>query len=146
MATSKYTVSPLGYVHGDEIRLSKRCTRALKGIEGFSHLIVLCWLDQAKPPKMQIRPKRSKVQPIGYLATRTPHRQNPISLTVVKLLKRTGNTLRVSGLDVWNATPVIDIKPYTPRDVIARHKIPGWVKLWDRKETDPLRKYSSKSV
>lgn len=65
-------------------------------------------------------------------------------MTVVKLLKRKANVLFVAGLDVWDHTPVIDVKPYTQRDSIANCKIPGWVKVWDDVETDPLRKYATK--
>ncbi len=138
-----FIIHPIGTVHGNEIRMDKKWTCALKGIEGFSHIIVLCWLDRAKIPKMLIRPKGLARQPkIGLLATRTPHRGNPLAMTVVKLLKRRGDILYVDGLDVWEGTPVIDIKPYTKRDAITKYRIPSWVKIWDKMETDPLRKFA----
>ena len=51
-------------------------------------------------------------QPHGVFATRSPHRPNPIGLTVVELLAREGRTLRVRGIDMLDRTPILDIKPY----------------------------------
>ncbi len=141
-----YGIRPIGTVVKNKIILEKKWASALKGIEGFSHIIVICWLDRAKAPKMQIRPKGLTHLPkIGFLATRTRHRANPIAMTVVKLIRRDGRILRVEGLDVWDHTPVIDLKPYTGRESIPKFKIPAWVKLWDKAEPDPLRRYSDKA-
>lgn len=48
----------------------------------------------------------------GVFASRTPYRPNAIGVTLVKLLERKGNKLRVTGLDAIDNTPVLDIKPY----------------------------------
>ena len=59
-------------------------------------------------------------------ATRSPQRPNPIGLTVVELLGRQGNRLRVRGLDMLDGTPILDIKPYltsVPEERIRR----GWL-------------------
>lgn len=48
----------------------------------------------------------------GVFACCSPRRPSPIGLTRVKLLRREGNILTVSGLDAINGTPVLDIKPY----------------------------------
>ena len=133
---------PIGRVQDGVIRVHSRWTRALDGIEGFSHLLVLFWLHKARPPKLRIHPRGDRRIPmLGFLATRTPHRANPIGATVVRLLKRRGNRLWVGGLDAWNGTPVLDIKPYTLKDSIRNPRLPGWVKRLDKAETDPLRKY-----
>ena len=118
--------------------------KALDGIEVFSHVVVLFWLEKARKPDMKIHPKGiQQIPKIGYLATRTPHRANPVGMTIVKLLRRRGNVLRVRGLDAWDGTPILDIKPYTKREAIKNYRVPRWVKLLDRQETDPLRKYAS---
>lgn len=133
---------PIGRVRGGTIRLHKRWTRALAGIGGFSHLIVLSWLREAHKPDLKIHPKGiNQVPKIGYLATRTPHRANPIGVTVVRLSKRRGSILWVEGLDAWDGTPVLDVKPYTKKDSIKKIRFPGWVRRLDRLETDPLRRY-----
>jgi tRNA-Thr(GGU) m(6)t(6)A37 methyltransferase TsaA len=137
------TLHPIGRVEGRTILVRKRWAQALAGIEGFSHLIVLFWLSQAHKPVMKIHPKGIRGIPrIGYLATRTPHRANPIGMTVVRLIRRRANRLWVEGLDAWDATPVLDLKPYTKKDAVRRFRMPAWVKLLDKAEVDPLRKYA----
>ena len=62
------------------------------------------------------------------LATRTQYRPNPIGVTVVRLLERRGNVLKVAGLDTYNGTPVIDIKAYVPdADLAQEARIPDWL-------------------
>jgi tRNA-Thr(GGU) m(6)t(6)A37 methyltransferase TsaA len=134
---------PIGRVEGSAIRIHKRWSRGLEGIEGFSHLIVLFWLHRAGRTQMRIHPKDLKTFPkIGFLATRTPHRPNPIGVTVVKLLRRRGSWLQVEGLDAWEGTPILDVKPYTGRESIRRFRIPTWVRRLDKAEEDPLRRYA----
>ncbi|MBI3996646.1 MAG: tRNA (N6-threonylcarbamoyladenosine(37)-N6)-methyltransferase TrmO [Candidatus Omnitrophica bacterium] len=129
-------------MRGGTIEIHKRWARGLQGIEDFSHIIVLFWLHQARKPELRIHPKGFKELPkLGFLATRTPHRPNPIGVTVVRLLKRRGSRLRVEGLDAWNGTPVFDIKPYTKKDSVKPLRIPSWVHQMDKLETEPLRKY-----
>ena len=144
MSGSKQLVilRPIGSVQGGVIRIHKHWAKGLEGIEDFSHILVLFWLDQARKPELRIHPKGMKGLPkLGFLATRTPHRPNPIGLTVVKLLKRRGSTLWVEDLDAWNDTPILDIKPYTKKEAIKKFRIPAWVHRLDKLETDPLRRY-----
>ena len=64
---------------------------------------------------------------LGVLATRTQLRPNPIGVSIVPLLARKGNELRVRGLDAIDRTPVLDIKPYIPHyDSVAQATIPAW--------------------
>jgi len=135
---------PIGIVRGGRIQVLGRWAAALEGIAGFSHLIVVFWLHQARRPELRIHPKGiRKIPKVGLFATRTPHRPNPIGLTVVRLLKRRGRTLWVEGLDAWDGTPVLDLKPYTRKDFKTGYRMPGWVRLLDRVETDPLRRYAN---
>lgn len=89
----------------------------LDGIEDYSHLMVLYWphmLDPDKALSSKIHPMgRSELPLYGVFATRTPRRPNPVLVTVVKLLARTGNVLRVQGLEAIDGSPIIDIKPHT---------------------------------
>jgi tRNA-Thr(GGU) m(6)t(6)A37 methyltransferase TsaA len=65
-------------------------------------------------------------RPHGVFATRSPRRPNPIGLTVVELVEREGNRLRVRGVDMLDGTPIIDIKPYlssVPAEALRR----GWL-------------------
>jgi len=113
-----------------KIIIEKKFTDALDGIEGFSHIHVLYWADRLPRGKrpLKIRPRRREDMPLlGVFATRSAYRPNPIGLTVVKLLRREGQVLQVRGLDAFDGTPVIDIKPYVPHsDVILDAKNPRW--------------------
>jgi tRNA-Thr(GGU) m(6)t(6)A37 methyltransferase TsaA len=85
---------------------------ALKDMEGFERVWVISWLHLNKHwnPTV-ILPRGPRVRR-GTLATRAPHRPNPIGLSAVKLLKIDGLVLSVEGIDLLDATPVLDIKPY----------------------------------
>ena len=63
---------------------------------------------------------------LGIFATRTPHRPNPIGLTRVKLLNIKGNVVTVQGLDAFNGTLVLDIKPFDSWDTTEDFKVPDW--------------------
>lgn len=139
-----FTLKPIGIVRQGKIVIDSKWAKGLTGIEGFSHVLALFWMDRAHKPDLLVRPKsRLKFPSIGFLATRTAHRANPLGLTVLKLLRHQGNVLWVEGLDVWDGTPVLDLKPYTKREAIQGWRIPGWVKKLDSLETDPLRKYGT---
>lgn len=113
-----------------EIVIDGSLTEALDGLEQFSHIIVLFWIHRLTESEIPLRihPMRRQELPLtGLLATRTPNRPNRIGVTIVKLLERQGNTLKVKGLDALDGSPVLDIKPYIPRaDFISDAKVPKW--------------------
>ncbi len=146
---SRLTLHPIGRViagrprgaKGDrweeqeaEIEIAPAWAAALDGIEGFSHIWVLWWLDSAGPPTaLHVHPERRRELPaVGFFATRSPQRPNPIALTAVRLLERRGNRLRVQGLDAYEGTPILDIKPYLRRgDCIPEAVTAPWLeRLW----------------
>jgi tRNA-Thr(GGU) m(6)t(6)A37 methyltransferase TsaA len=125
--------------HTSQLVLNKELTTALEGIEDFSHLFVLFWLDKTTTEQrklLKVHPRRRKDLPlIGIFATRTMTRPNPIGLTLVELVKVEGNVLTVQGLDAFNGTPVIDIKPFDSWDNAENAKVPEWwTKLKKEKE------------
>src|SRR3981081_2212833 len=83
----------------------------LTDIEGFSHLIVIWEFDRSEGFSLVGKPP-SDDRPHGVFATRSPRRPNPIGLTLVELISREGPQLRVRGIDMLEATPILDIKPY----------------------------------
>ena len=83
----------------------------LTDIEGFSHLYVIWVFDRSDRCELLGTPP-TDTTPHGVFATRSPRRPNPIGLTVVRLIGRDGPKLHVSGLDMLDGTPVLDIKPY----------------------------------
>jgi tRNA-Thr(GGU) m(6)t(6)A37 methyltransferase TsaA len=98
----------------------------LDGLEGFSHLIVLFHFHKAGASKLEVVPP-GETKPRGVFATRSPHRPNPLGMSVLRLLARDGRVLEVSGLDLVDGTPVLDIKPYTGRDRKS-HVRTGWLR------------------
>lgn len=121
-----------------EIILDRGYEEALEGVENYSHLFVLFWLSRVprrlKRGPMKIHPKsRPDLPLVGVFATRTQYRPNPIGLTLVQLLGKKRNVLRVKGLDAMNGTPVLDIKPISPRtEFPCKTRVPAWYcLLWE---------------
>ncbi len=99
-----------------------RDENALRGIEDFSHLWLIWhfsesdrdeWSPTVRPPRLGGNKR------MGVFATRSPFRPNPIGLSSVRLLsvektKDRGTVLKVSGADLMDGTPILDIKPYLP--------------------------------
>lgn len=96
-----------------------RTTDALRGIEGYSHLWLLwlfseavrnTWSPTVRPPRLGGNER------MGVFATRSPFRPNPIGLSCVKLERveqtESGAVLVVSGADMMDGTPILDVKPY----------------------------------
>jgi tRNA-Thr(GGU) m(6)t(6)A37 methyltransferase TsaA len=102
-----------------KIVIDGKYVEGLVGIEDWSHLYVIYWMDRiSEEKKTMLCPSSEPKMPIvGIFATRAPVRPNPIGLTLVELVRREGNVLVVKGLDALDGTPVLDIKPY-----------PYWVK------------------
>ena len=97
----------------------------LADVEGFSHLYVLWVFDRVDGVELTARPP-SDHRPHGVFATRSPLRPSPIGLTVVELIRRDGCKLSVSGVDMLDGTPILDIKPYlsgVAADTLRR----GWL-------------------
>lgn len=100
-----------------ELIINEALVGILDGIEGFSHIVVLFWPHLLPPERRkiyQVHPRGQKEIPLkGVFATCSPARPNPILMTVVRLLDRQNNILRVTGLDAVDGSPILDIKPYT---------------------------------
>jgi tRNA (Thr-GGU) A37 N-methylase len=75
--------------------------------------------QKQKQPRTKIRPPRAGGQSVGQLATRSPHRPNPLGLSLVRVTHWDARLrqLHVSGLDLVHGTPVYDVKPCVPWDI-----------------------------
>ena len=104
----------------------------LRGIEEFSHMFILYWAhlrtSEEERRTLLVIPKRHSVKSeVGVFASRSPTRPNPIGLSVVELVKVEGGLITVRGLDAFEGSPVIDIKPYIPRaDSVSDARAPDW--------------------
>ena len=100
-----------------EIEIHPNFADGLLKIEQNKYLIVLYWAHLAKRDILKTLPPMSK-EIHGVFASRSPGRPNPLSLCIVELIAREGNSLRVKGLDALDGSSIIDIKPYTKMDSI----------------------------
>jgi len=122
--------------------IDERWHAALDGLEEFSHLVVVFYLDRARRPRKAPVSRAAEGQPdarpVGLFATRTPRRPNPIGLSYPRLLRREENRLIVSGIDAWPGTPILDIKGYFPRDEGRPDAtVPDWLTaLWERHDSE----------
>ncbi|MBN1221766.1 MAG: tRNA (N6-threonylcarbamoyladenosine(37)-N6)-methyltransferase TrmO [Candidatus Aminicenantes bacterium] len=113
-----------------KLEIFKEFQEGLKDIDGFSHLIVLFSFHESSEEHLTAHPPFES-KPHGVFATRSPHRPNLIGMTVVKLIERQGNILKVSGIDMIEGTPLLDIKPYTKRDQKMDIRL-GWIEAAQR--------------
>ena len=104
----------------------------LQGLNNFSHIIILYWIhlrdNEKERSTLRVVPRRHPgASRVGVFASRSPSRPNPIGLCVVELVKIEDCTLFVKGLDAFEGSPIIDIKPYIPRaDSIPEVRVPEW--------------------
>lgn len=112
-----------------EIVIDKKYAKGLDGIEDYSHVIIVYWMDKEKECHLKHHPQgREDTQFIGIFACRCPQRPNRIAISTVELVGRKANVVTVKGLDIVNGTPILDIKPYTPQyDKVGKAKVPDWV-------------------
>ena len=149
-----YSIEPIGFVKnsrkkieddfwGDvvsEIIISDKISaESLLGIDDFSHLEIIFYFHMADLAKINIsasHPRDNKDFPrVGIFAQRKKARPNLLGSSIVKLLSVNGSTLKVSGLDAVDETPVIDIKPVV-REFLPNEEIhqPDW-------ETELMKNY-----
>ena len=117
---------------------------ALNGLDGYSHLFTMSYFHKLRPDQighLKVKPKRAtrrgfklEALPIlGVFALDSPTRPNPIGLTPVRLVKRQGRKLFVAGIDVFDGTLVVGIKPYQPEYQLDEYAMPAWyLKIMDR--------------
>jgi tRNA-Thr(GGU) m(6)t(6)A37 methyltransferase TsaA len=149
----EFTFTPIGFVRSphattDQIPKGPDATHTAEGvlvvredleaglgdIEGFSHLYVIWAFHRAEGYELRSRPPNDDREH-GVFATRSPRRPNPIALTVVELIGRSANELRVKGVDMLDGTPILDIKPYlsnVPGDRLRR----GWLEDAERRRRE----------
>ena len=156
MKTKEVTLKPIGFVHRlskdenvkdrsliSEIVVHKRLTKALEGLEGFSHVYVLFYMHEipaGEAKTLKVHPKgRADLPLVGVFATRSAYRPNPVGLTLVQLIERKENVLVVKGLDALNGTPVLDVKPFDSWDMTLDFRVPEWHKKLHEKDSRTIQ-------
>ena len=120
------------------IKIEERFRRGLKGIEEFSHLVVLWWFDQLDGEEYRSvlemsKPYRKAPEVLGVFATRSPVRPNPIGSTVVEVThcELEKGRIYVTYEDAFPGTPILDLKPYTLSiERVEQFEGPKWCSHW----------------
>ncbi|MEM3404237.1 MAG: tRNA (N6-threonylcarbamoyladenosine(37)-N6)-methyltransferase TrmO [Nitrososphaeria archaeon] len=146
-----FTIKPIGIVHIDvadndirnrgsaqgKVEIYEEYAEGLHSLEGFSHIILVTYLHHIKEPerrilKVKFRHLQSLGIPletlpeVGVFCSDSPHRPNPIGVSIIHVLKIDGRIIYADNLDLFDGTPVIDIKPYTPFRRIESLNVPEW--------------------
>jgi len=99
---------------------------AFRDLAGFERIWLVFVFHRSEGWKAEVRPPRGGGKR-SVLATRSPHRPNPIGLSAVELMAVDGHALRVRAVDLLDGTPILDIKPYVPyADAFAQSRA-GWI-------------------
>jgi len=127
-------IRPIGYVRNSakeradlddlvsEIVIDPGLEEGLQKIEEQKEIYVIWYFHRSEGIRMRVHQRHDLSQPIvGVFASRSPTRPNFLALTRVELLERRGNVLVVKGLDAYDGTPVIDIKPALRWDQVDKN-------------------------
>ncbi len=95
------------------VEMDPAFAEGLDRLEEYSHVYLIFYFHQSNGFHLtQITPNHHEIK--GVFATRSPHRPNPVGLTIVELERIEGNKIYFSGADMLDGTPLLDIKPYFP--------------------------------
>ncbi|MBN9063476.1 MAG: tRNA (N6-threonylcarbamoyladenosine(37)-N6)-methyltransferase TrmO [Rhizobiales bacterium 65-9] len=101
------------------VEIDPRFADGLRGVEGFSHLWILYWMDRGARDLIMQAPAHL-AEPRGVFALRSPARPNPIAMAAARLIEVKATSLLVLGVDCLDGTPLVDVKPYfASTDAIA---------------------------
>jgi tRNA-Thr(GGU) m(6)t(6)A37 methyltransferase TsaA len=158
-STEKIVLKPIGVIHTNAsdnqikeenreveaiVEIFPEFEEALEGLDGYSHLFIISYLHKLRPDQigfLKVKPKRAtrkgfrleELPTLGVFALDSPTRPNPIGLTLVRLHKRDHRNLSVSGIDLFDGTPVIDIKAHQPDYEATKYSMPEWyLKIMNR--------------
>lgn len=127
---SHYQLRPIGYVEsplaeGDPgpkqgfegapeawLALEPEVADGIRDLKAGDEVFVLTWLHGARRDVLVVHPRGDDRQAAqGVFSTRSPHRPNPLGLHRVRILEVDGLRVRVTDLEAFDGTPVMDIKP-----------------------------------
>ena len=142
---NKITLEPIGIIHSPyhkkedipiqgvfkpegvgTIEVFEQFAEGLTDIEVFSHIQIIYLFHESTDFSLLAKPfLEDKLH--GIFAIRSPHRPNHLGISVVRLLERAGNILKIEEIDVFDGTPLLDIKPYVPKFDERRNVKIGWL-------------------
>jgi len=140
--SSEIKLNPVGSIEVEEGRfylsIKKRYRKALKELEGFSHINIIWWGNQSDSPKRRDilvanKPYKNGPDTVGIFATRSEARPNPILITTTSVINidLDKGIVELPWIDADKGTPIIDIKPYQPcSDRVKNVQLPDWCSEW----------------
>ena len=116
-----------------ESEVCERYREGLGTLDGISHIHVLLWFDRANRDSLIAHPPHRGGEARPVFCTRSPPRPNPIGLNPAEVLSLRDGVITVAGMDAFEKTPVLDIKPYVPsidcipdaRDILSERPAPA---------------------
>lgn len=111
------------------ILLNNEYVDGLSELKKFNYIYLIFFADRIiQKPEMMVSPPWDKGKKVGVFASRSPVRPNPIGLSIVQIKEIVENKIYTSGLDVFDKTPLLDIKPYI-KDLDNKDNANyGWIK------------------
>ncbi len=156
-SSTRLTLEPIGYVRNElatkveagrqplpaggtpariELVPGRNLEHALEDLERWELIWVIFWFHLNSGWRPKVLPPRSTSGRKGVFATRSPHRPNPIGVSVVRLERVEGLTLYIRDADMLDGTPVLDVKPYIAYADAHPEAGTGWLEDAARPETD----------
>ncbi len=133
---------PIGFIHSSDgkassehslekeqgcfLEIKEKYLPALAHLDKFSYIFVIFYLHKTRKDKLKLQLKKGELQ-VGLFASRTPERPNSIGLSVVRLIRIKNNRIYISGIDAFEDTPILDIKPYIKELDFKEKANSGWV-------------------
>jgi tRNA-Thr(GGU) m(6)t(6)A37 methyltransferase TsaA len=122
-----------------ELLPGRNFEHAIEDLAGWERIWIIFWFDRNQGWRPKVLPPRSTDGRKGVLATRSPHRPNPLGLSVLRLRSVQGLLLHVLDVDLLDGTPVLDIKPYVPYTDAFPESGSGWLQS---RAADPGNSYT----
>jgi len=110
-----------------ELLPGRNLEHAIEDLAGWERIWVLFWFDRNEGWRPKVLPPRSTSGRKGVLATRSPHRPNPLGLSALRLERIEGLRLHVRDVDLLDGTPILDIKPYVAYTDAFADSGGGWL-------------------
>ncbi|MDP4244119.1 MAG: tRNA (N6-threonylcarbamoyladenosine(37)-N6)-methyltransferase TrmO [Bacteroidota bacterium] len=126
-AEAPHQPGPTGAEGTVQLLSGQNFEQALEDLEGIEKIWLIYWFDRNPNWKPKVLVPRGERKKRGVFATRSPHRPNPIGLSLVDLVRIKGLTLFVRNVDLLDETPILDIKPYLPAVEAYPYAKAGWI-------------------
>lgn len=119
---------PLPHASGEFwITLNPEYAAGLDQLAKYRYLYVFSYMHKtAASPEMTVSPPWAPEMQVGLFASRSPNRPNPLGLSIVEIKEISGNDIVISGIDVLNGTPLLDLKPYIHSFDVKENANDGW--------------------